>query len=132
MRRYDDVLGPGEKAGIQMFWVNQKENDDVSLSSEVVPQPAYTLIVQDRYKYDTDDKWNAFCDGLDTAVFDGLPQVRLSFLSTNGTPSFGHPYSYARTLNKKLLGADLGAAPNAWVIVDFADSDLARKIYGLN
>ena len=131
MRRYDDLLGLGPEAGIPFFW-GKMDQRDPSLNSELFAHQGYDLLVQDRYKLDAEGKWTSFTAGL-SAPYSGDGQLlRLNFLSTNGPPSFGHPYAYAKKLNKAFLQADLSGAPNSWIIVDFADAALARKIYKLN
>ena len=132
MRRYEDANGFGAKAGIQLFWEDQGGNDDVSLVYNAEDQGGYFLLVQDRYKYSTEDKWNAFVKSLDNNTAVSARHLYLTFLSTNGTPKFGHPYSYAKELNKKLLAEDLSGSDSSWIIVDFSDALLAQKIYQLN
>ena len=131
MRRFDDVCGLGERAGIYMNWPEQGANSDVSLNAETIECGSFSLIVQDRYKYDTEDKWTAFKAGL-AAADPGRDFIRLSFLSTNGTPKFGHPYKYAKTLNKYLLDEDLSVYAKQWIIVDFSNAALAEHIYSQN
>ena len=131
MRRYEDALGLGAQAGIPMDWAGQGANDDVSKNAAVEPQATYTLVVQDRYKYGTDDKWNAFLAGL-KADSGNEPQLRLHFLSTNGTPAYGHPYTYAEELNRRLLKESLAGYEPAWVIVDFSHYELAEHIRLMN
>jgi hypothetical protein len=104
--------------------------------TEVTPslgaqQPAYTLIVQDRYKYSTKDKWAAFEAGLKLESQDENV-LKLHFLSTNGTPKFGHPYAYAKVLNKNLLSEDLSNAAAPWIITDFSTAGMAKLIYDIN
>ena len=131
MRRYEDLAELGRDSGIQMDWTDQGGNDDVSLNAEIVQQPAFYLQVQDRYKYAVKDKWTAFTAGL-SKTSEEKPLVRLHFLSTNGTPKFGHPYSYAKILNKNLISEDLSAFGKAWIITDFSTAAMAEKIYSLN
>ena len=131
MRRYEDAGKLGAKSGIQLFWADQGGNDDVSLYSVDEMQNDYVLIVQDRYKYSPEDKWSAFVKTLQTGAAD-IRVLRLDFLSTNGTPRFGHPYSYARELNKLLLAEDLSKSEPIWAVIDFSDALLAQKIYSLN
>ena len=132
MRRYEDVNKLGEKAGIQLFWEDQGGNDDVSLAYSTEEQPGYTLFVQDRYKYSAEDKWNAFKKSLDSNTAMSARHLNLTFLSTNGTPKFGHPYSYAKDLNKLLLAENISVTEPFWAVIDFSDALLAQKIYSLN
>ena len=130
-RRYEDAAQLGETSGIQIFWQDQGSNADVSLNASEEDQINYTLLVQDRYKYSVKDKWDAFKSGL-AAVSEKDALLRLSFLSTNGTPKYGHPYSYAGVLNKNLMAEDISIYGKPWIIVDFSNASLAQKVYALN
>ena len=131
IRRYEDTVQLGKASGIQMIWPDQGGKDDVSLNAEELEQPSFTLQVQDRYKYSIKDKWSAFREGL-SKTSAAEPLVRLHFLSTNGTPKYGHPYAYAKVLNKNLLAEDLAKLGKAWIITDFSNANIAEKIYKLN
>ncbi len=128
MRRYEDALGLGKASGIQMFWSDQGGNSDTSLNAASEPQDTYVLSVQDRYKYSAADKWSAFNAAFGAAGAD----LRINFLSTNGTPKFGHPFTYAKILNKNLLSEKLSDLPKSWVILDFVNAELAEHIYDIN
>ena len=133
MRRYEDANKLGKSAGVQLFWEDQGGNDDVSLNISAEDQGSYLLLVQDRYKYSSEDKWNAFTGGLKNIPVMSARHLVLSFLSTNGTPAYGHPYSYAKDLNKRFLAEDFTVYNEPfWAIVDFSDALMAQKIYGLN
>ena len=130
-RRYEDVCNYGSKSGIQLFWADQGGKEDTSLNAVLEQQDKYKLIVQDRYKYNASDKWKAFLAGLDySAMIDA--DLRISFLSTNGTPKFGHPYSYAKVLNKNFLLNDFSKLVPTWMILDFSNAVMAEKVYDLN
>ncbi len=131
LRRYDDAAGLGDRAGIYLNWADQGGRDDTSLHVSWEALPAGTLVVQDRYKYETAEKWIAFTAGLREGT-DDPEEIRLHFLSTNGSPKFGHPFAYAKTLNLFLEAEDLSAFPSSWIIVDFSDAELAMTVYGLN
>ena len=136
MRRYENHMNGGSDSGIQMLWAGQGSDAGEDLNAAAEPQQTYTLLVQDRYKYDEEDKWTAFTEGIKAgdvyAGSDGNPVLRLNFLSTNGTPAFGHPYKYAKGLNEKLRGLDLSANEPSWVIVDYSDAALAGTIFSCN
>ena len=130
-RRYEDANAYGKKSGVQLFWADQGGKDDVSLNAVLEKQNNYSLMIQDRYKYGASDKWNAFIAGLEqSAMIDS--DLRISFLSTNGTPKFGHPYTYAKLLNKNFLSADLSAYAPTWIVLDFSNASMAKQIYDLN
>lgn len=131
-RRYNDEAQLGIKSGIGFNWVNQDGHVDTTKSAAINENLSCTIFVQDRYEYNAKDKWNAF-----TADIGKIPHTRgtgicyLNFLSTKGTLPYGHPYKYARRLNKKLYNTDLQGFLG-WVIVDFGSAELAKKIYSRN
>ena len=128
MRRYADEAGLGTDAGIPLLWQNQNGYGDPSLNIVAEDNGSYTLWVQDRYEYNTEDKWTAFITGLKNAET-GEGNVAIHFLSTKGTAKFGHPYSFAPTLNGRLA---LHQELSGWIVVDFASAPLAETIYGRN
>ena len=130
LRRYEDALKLGAESGLPMLWGKQSENDDVSRNVAEEDNGSYTLWVQDRYKYGTEDKWAAFTAGMAGGKA-GADALSLNFLSTNGTAAYGHPYSHAKELNAHL--AELPQAQlKGWIILDFATAPLAAHIYGAN
>ncbi len=132
MRRYSDAMDLKSEAGISFIWKEQDNRDDTARAEEAITNGHYNLIVQDRFKYDADDKWNAFLKGNESAEGQsGRGSLVLNFLSTNGNTAYGHPYKYAKKLNKKLLSED-SPKLSGWVIVDFGTAKLARRIYNEN
>ena len=130
MRRYEDEAGLGERAGIPLLWPDQKGSEDVALHAEATDQGAYTLWVQDRFEYGTEDKWTAFEKGMaETAEARQSGDIALHFLSTKGTAAYGHPFRYARTLNARLLADE---RLTGWIVLDFFDAELASHIYAMN
>jgi 1-phosphatidylinositol phosphodiesterase len=129
-RQYTDALSLASNSGIQMSWPKQNAGVDLSESLASVPQPAFDLFIQDRYKYDADEKWEAFKYSLKAA--EGSDGLVVSFLSTNGSPAYGHPYKYAVDLNKRFLAEDISFAPPCWIIIDFSSAPLAEKVWSLN
>ena len=130
MRRYEDAAGYGAESGIPLLWEDQGGHDNVSLNTVASDNGSYTLWVQDRFKYDTDDKWAAFTAGM-AAGGTGADAVSINFLSTNGAAAYGHPYKYAKALNEKLAALPRSEL-RGWVIVDFASAPLAEHIYRAN
>ncbi len=137
-RRYEDEAGLGEDAGLQLAWTDQPGSADTYLSIEANENPACTLIVQDRYEYGSDDKWNAFLAGIegeyaDNVTSDADHQININFLSTKGTLAYGHPYHYAKDLNERLLAyEETENTFYGWTIVDFGNAGIAQKIYSTN
>ncbi len=128
MRRYADEANLGAQSGIPLLWDNQNGHDDVSKHIATHDNGTYTLFVQDRYEYDTADKLQAFLEGLKAG--EAAPDaVSIHFLSTKGTATYGHPYSFAKALNPKLVKTD---ALSGWIVVDFASAEIARHIYQSN
>lgn len=128
LRRWEDEAGLGAAAGIPILWSDQKSREDVSLSAAREEQGSLTLLVQDRFKYDAEEKWSAFISAFEMAEED---ELLLNFLSTNGSAAYGHPWKYAGTLNPRLLETD-GKMLSGWIIVDFITPRLAEKIYSAN
>ena len=132
MRRYEDAGDLGPMAGLPFLWEDQKGAKDTALNTVREPNGSYDLWVQDRFEYKVEDKWSAFQAGmLQNGAGEG--DIVLSFLSTKGSSPYGHPYHYARSLNKLLMGTLLRAGDfYGWVAVDFASAPLAQKIYATN
>ena len=130
LRRYDDEAELGTNAGIALIWPNQDGYDDPgkAFSDQDCSVGSLTLAVQDRYEYDEEEKWAAFC-----AETGDPDAVVLRFLSTKGHMTFGHPYRYAKELNPRLLalceGQDLSLG---WTVIDFGNAQLAAAIYEQN
>ena len=130
LRRYDDEACLGAAAGIPFRWAGQKGYGDTSPNTVSQDCGGFTLWVQDRYEYGTEDKWNAFLAGLDGAG-KGDDELAVHFLSTKGTAVFGHPYRFAGALNPRLAALDADSL-NGWIVVDFASPALAGHIYAAN
>ncbi len=130
LRRYDDEAELGRNAGIALIWPNQNGYDDPAraFSSESCSVGSLTLAVQDRYEYDEEEKWAAFC-----AEADNPDAVALRFLSTKGHMTFGHPYRYAKELNPRLLAlCENQDISLGWTVIDFGNARLASAIYEQN
>ena len=128
MRRYPDAI-LGGAAGIGLIWPDQAGSSNTSLNASATENRTYRLYVQDRYEYALENKWTAFTEGLAACNTD-RETVLLSFLSTKGTAKYGHPYSFARELDKRLMEMD--GALNGWIVVDFGSAKLAERIYSQN
>ena len=130
LRRYEDAAGLGERAGVPFLWEDQRGHENVALNTEGVEQGTYRLWVQDRFEYSLEDKWSAFEKGMaDAGAQKGEGDIILSFLSTKGTASYGHPWKYAKDLNARLLKTnDL----TGWIVLDFLDARLASHLYSMN
>ena len=142
-------------SGLNLVWAEQGNHEIAPVSFELNEQQnGLKVCVQDRYKYDTKDKWDAFTTSLGNALARGtenlseseidsessatianriFADVYISFLSTNGDTKFGHPVKYAIPLNKKLWADELPSSEKyGWVILDYATTELAQKIYMTN
>jgi 1-phosphatidylinositol phosphodiesterase len=128
LRRYPDGILDGA-AGISFIWRDQKGYEDVSQNSAMTDNRTYRLYVQDRFEYPLEAKWTAFTEGL-KACEPGESNVLLSFLSTKGTPKYGHPFAYAPKLNKRLMETE--EELKGWIVVDFGSAKLAEKIWSQN
>ena len=134
-RRYKDEAGLGEKAGIYIDWADQGNRAEAGNVPDFATEEKETfrLFIQDRYKYDAENKWQVFAETANTAGKQKeAGDVLINFLSTNGAASYGHPYKPAAVLNKELLGGNDPEALPGWTIVDFGDMLLAERIYKTN
>lgn len=130
-RRHSDEARLGRMAGIPTIWRDQGDKSNSSLSYEDNQNEGKSLMVQDRYKYSADSKWNAF-DSTITASVGRSGCMKINFLSTTGSGLLGSPKSYADSLNKSLLKKTLKGNKLGWLIVDFGNSDIASHIYSAN
>lgn len=135
LRRYEDEAGLADKAGIPAIWENQPGTEDVSKSYEVVNnKESIPLVVQDRYEYNTEDKWKAIVntfDFMDSSKTDNT--VFLNFISTKGPHKAGMPNLYAKKLNDRLFAWSFDKGTRrGWVIVDYANPELAKRVYSSN
>ena len=143
MYRYWDELHLGSSAGIYINWNDQGERANGSPKNiELEGQRTFELYVQDRYKYDDEDKWAAFTQSFEyvrgQSFDDSGPRsnINLDFLSTNGSAAYGHPYSHAKVLNPRLLSVDftklVRPGQKHWIITDFSTAEIAEHIYKEN
>lgn len=116
-----------ELPGVSFKWKEQKGYEDPSLNVEANTCPSLTLLVQDRFEYDAEEKWAAFTAGIDASE-PGPDTVALNFLSAKGHAKYGHPYKFARELNARLTEENAVG----WVVIDFGSPELAKTIYGAN
>ena len=130
LRRYEDEAGLGAEAGIPLLWPNQNGHEDVTKHTEMTDNGSCRLWVQDRYEYGAEDKWTAFVNGLKEPAI-GADDLSIHFLSTKGTLAYGHPYYFARTLNARLKELPTEEL-RGWIVIDFADADLAAHIWSAN
>ena len=138
-RRYDDEASLGaEKSGLNLVWTEQGNHEIAEISYELNEQKnGLEICIQDRYKYDADDKWAAFTSAIDNVLLSGeksdSSDVYITFLSTNGDTKFGHPIKYAIPLNKKFWAYEMQSGKNyGWIILDYATTELAQKVYMTN
>ena len=130
LRRYEDEADLGARAGVPLLWPNQNGHEDTTKHTEKTDNGSYRLWVQDRYEYGAEEKWTAFLNGLKEPGIE-KDDLSIHFLSTKGTLAYGHPYYFAKTLNARLLELP-GSELRGWIIVDFADADLAAHIWAAN
>ncbi len=126
--RCADEAGLGTSAGIPFLWADQNLREDVRLHTTAEENGAYTLWVQDRFHYDAEEKWAAFTAGMENGAADA-GAVSLNFLSTAGPAAYGHPYKYAKELNRRLMELD---DLSGWIVLDFGTPALAEHIYASN
>ena len=130
MRRYLEEADSSPFAGIPMYWPKQNGHEDLSKHIEMTDNPSCRLWVQDRYEYGAKDKWTAFLKGLKEPQI-APEDLSVHFLSTKGTLTYGHPYFFANKLNKQLLELPREEL-RGWILVDFADAEIASYIWSAN
>ena len=89
------------------------------------------LYIQDRFNYDVEDKIDAIEYGLENAKVDDST-FHLNFTSTSGKGKIGFPKKYAMKINNYLMEYNWQKKYYGIIIVDFADKELAHKIYSTN
>ena len=87
--------------------------------------------MQDRFNYGVEDKIQAIEYSLDTTKADDST-LYLNFTSTSGKGKIGFPKKYAKKINNHLIEYDWLKKNYGILIVDFADQELAHKIYLTN
>lgn len=127
-RRYGE--GESGLSGLDFCWEKQNGSSPVAETwAEHKVNDELSLWVQDRYEYETEDKWRAVLDCLS----DSREGFSLNYLSTKGGKAQGIPKSYAKNLN--LFFAEHGLDSDAdlgVVFFDFVRPALAAKVYSTN
>lgn len=131
-RRYEDEACLKNKSGIPLSWVNQGNIEIAPCAYELNGDNTSKFYVQDRYNYDTEDKWIAFCETMEATDVLNKSGPVINFLSTSGSPEFDFPLKYAKDLNKLFLENYSNKRVSGWIIVDFGNYDLAKTIYSSN
>lgn len=132
--RFEDVGGLGEmRRGLNFGWEDQGNRELVDLPYALsMINDTQTLWVQDRYKYNVENKIDALRDGLANCQA-GDDTFFLNFSSTSGNGKIGRPKQYAKIINEKLMSQTLRSQTSYGVIiVDFGTAELARHIYASN
>lgn len=131
-RRYGEA-GDKSLMGLDFYWDDQGGNG-------VYPSPFQSydmtgdvsLLVQDRYEYDTGDKIAAVSAGIDNPNEDEAV-LSLNYLSTKGDGAVGIPKLYAQVINAWFMAKDLRSGTDyGCIIFDFANEALARHVFAAN
>jgi len=132
--RFEDALGYGEgRTGLNFDWEDQNNTEAVDLPAALsMINDQEQLWVQDRYKYNVEMKFDAVKDTIENCqAAEGI--FSLNFLSTSGSGYAGHPKKYAGIINEEFMELSLQSeTAYGVIIVDFADAELAEKIYMTN
>lgn len=134
-RRFDDKAELGDrKSGLELSWKDQGGSELVKVPYSIdTKKNGSTLVVQDRFEYDTEPKWTAFKETAEAgAQQEKKSTVFINFLSTKGPHFIGHPLKYAETLNRKLREYDLGRKPCGWIVIDYGTEKESKAIYSVN
>ncbi|SFN77271.1 1-phosphatidylinositol phosphodiesterase [Pseudobutyrivibrio sp. JW11] len=129
--RFSDAAAT-DMMGLNMQWAEQDNNTPIDIPYELYVYNNFRVWIQDRYKYNVEDKYEAIVDGLENCEADENT-LFLNFISTSGDGKIGHPRGYANTLNELLMEYQLKDDTSyGIIIVDFGNKDLARHIYYTN
>lgn len=90
-----------------------------------------SLVVQDRFNYGVEDKIDAIEYCLENTKADDST-FHLNFTSTSGKGKIGFPKKYAKKINNHLMEYNWQKKNYGIIIVDFANQELAHKIYSTN
>ncbi len=132
--RFPDANDEGDlRTGLNFRWEEQNSKEVVELPYvQSMINDDQALWVQDRFKYNVDNKIDAFMDDLDNCQADENT-FSLNFSSTSGSGTLSHPKGYAQVINKAVLERELESGTAYGVlIIDFATKELAQHIYSAN
>ena len=132
--RFDDVNDYGEsEMGLYLHWDEQNNKEMVDIPYEIyMINDDEALWVQDHYKYNMTSKFDAVVDDLENCQADDNT-LSLNFLSTSGSGTLSHPKKYAKYINSKFMEYELKPKTCYGVVIfDFANKELAEKIYSTN
>jgi 1-phosphatidylinositol phosphodiesterase len=132
--RFEDVNAVGEtRRGLNFQWTeqNSKEIVDIPYVNSMM-NDTQQLWVQDRFKYNTESKWEAVVDDMENCQADD-DTFSLNFTSTAGSGWLSHQEGYAKYINQQLLDYDMQTGVcYGVVIVDFGTEEIAKHIYETN
>ncbi len=119
--------------GLHFSWEAQDSREVVDLPyTQSVISGNEKLWVQDRYRYNVAQKWDAVTDMLENCQADE-ETISLNFVSTRGSSSFGSHRYYSYRLNQKMQKRDLNPGTSYGIIVvDYGTAKLARHIFEVN
>lgn len=131
-RTYQDAANKSDN-GLNFVWAPQDSDEVPPLPYEANPiNSVSTLWVQDRHRFNIENKINAYRDTLSDAQADDDNFV-LNFLSTESNGFFPHPKHYAKYINEDFLENQLSYNTSYGVIVvDFGTKEIAKFIYNSN
>ncbi len=132
LRRYEDVLGLGDKAGINTNWGDQHETVPADMSLAKYNFDNIDLYVQDRYRYNIDEKKETIASSIRQAA--GISEkgtIKINFCSTAGDRAISHPKNVSSIINSSLTDMDL-SGNIGWLIFDYGSPDCAKLVYDQN
>ena len=132
-RRYDDMIHAGEKGGMHLEWKDQGSREAAASPFAVRDvNDALVVAVQDRYRYDVQDKWDAFDYTLTNCPANQWT-ISINFLSTMTGSKIPHPRAYAEELNARFLEKELVPGKMYGILVfDFMTREIAEKVIASN
>ena len=122
LTRYDS------KYGMNIYWSDQGNKDNTSLTYDKYTFDSYNAYIQDRYKYKKDVKWEAF-----TSDIGNIPENTfvLNYLSTT-EGGLTNPRNIANSLNKKFMEYTIPNSFKGSIMLDYINSNLVERIINAN
>lgn len=120
------------KYGLYLNWDEQGNHTilDIPHTKETI-NALESVFVQDRYNYSVEDMIQTIEYYLENPMSNDST-FHLNFTSTSGKGKIGYPKKYANKINMHLKEYNWNRKNYGILIVNFADKELAQKIYSIN
>lgn len=128
-RRFSIDTGNADaEFGMDFRWQEQPNTEILPYAAEISKiNDGQMLVVQDRYKYKTNNKWKAVIDTMNE--HSGVKnRFLLNFLSTMEGNALPHPKKYAKNLNRNFMNlSEVKTSSGIWIF-DWGTQALAEKV----